>query len=98
MEITLETVFTQSEELSADLVASVGLRRKVVRLAGFATVSAALYGASMGAYHSTLQALISAVKVPLLFLLTLAVCLPSLHFLGLLLGSPVRFRQTLVGC
>jgi hypothetical protein len=52
----------------------------------------------MGLYHPEqpiLQAAASAVKVPALFLLTLAICLPTLHFVGLLFGSPVQFGQSL---
>ena len=38
-------------------------------------VSLAVYGAVLGASHSVGQALSSAVKLPLLFLITLAICL-----------------------
>ena len=48
----------------------------------------------MGMSHSLTQALISAVKVPLLLGVTLAICLPTLHFVGLLFGSTMRFGQT----
>lgn len=94
MQVTVETVFTHSQEFCAELVAQVETRRKLLRLAVYATLSAALYGGTMGLNHSYDQAALSAVKVPVLFLLTLAICLPSLHFLGLLFGSTVRFGQT----
>jgi hypothetical protein len=96
MDITLESIFTHRKELCDDLVEFVGLRQKLVRLAVMATTSAAIYGATMGCYHSGFQAAASAVKTPLLFLLTLLVCLPALHFVGLLFGSRVRFSQTAV--
>jgi len=51
----------------------------------------AIYGAVMGASHSILQALSSAVKLPILFIVTLIICTPSLYFFNLLFGS----RQTL---
>ena len=70
------------------------MRQKLWRLAVYATVSAGLYGITMGSYHSATLAVVSAVKVPDLFLLTLAICLPTLHFIGLLFGSPVRFGQS----
>src|SRR5262249_7137880 len=54
------------------------------------------YGLTMGLYHSPLQGIVSAVKVPALFLLTLAICLPTLHFIGLLFGSAIRLGQSLV--
>lgn len=49
----------------------------------------------MGLKHSLLQAACSAVKVFGLFGLTLAICLPTLHFIGLLFGARVRLGQTL---
>ncbi len=51
----------------------------------------AAYGAVMGAAHSPAQALASMFKLPVLFLVTLVICTPSLYFFNLLFGS----RQTL---
>ncbi len=39
----------------------------------------ALFGAVIGSDHSVWQALASSVKLPLLFLVTLLVCLPTLY-------------------
>lgn len=94
MEITSESIFTQSKELCDDLVSHIEMRRKLTRLAVYALVASAVYGVTMGAFHSWQQALASAIKVPMLFLLTLVTCLPTLHFVGLLFGSPVRFSQS----
>jgi len=55
----------------------------------------ALYGAVMGSSHSVLQALSSAIKLPLLFLATLAVCAPTLYFLNVLYGSPQTLTQSI---
>jgi hypothetical protein len=52
-------------------------------------------GAVLGASSSVLQALSSAVKLPLLFLLTLAICLPTLYLFNLVFGSRLRVSQTL---
>lgn len=94
MKITLESVFSQSRDLCEDLVTQVHTRQQLLTLVGYAVLSGAFYGATMGIHHSPLQALASAAKVPILFLLTLAICLPSLHFLGLLFGATIRFEQT----
>jgi len=94
MQVTVESVFTERRELCDELVTYAGMRQKLWRLAVYATASAGLYGVTMGSYHSAAQAAVSAVKVPALFLLTLAICLPTLHFIGLLFGSPVRFGQS----
>ena len=98
MDITAESIFTQSRELCDDLVERRETHRKLLRLALYALASSSLYGFTMGLYHPEqpmLQATASAAKVPVLFLLTLAICLPTLHFVGLLFGSPLRFGQSL---
>lgn len=53
-----------------------------------------IYGFMVGLGKEPLQALSSAIKVPILFLLTMAFCLPALYFFSLvLLGIPLRFIQ-----
>jgi hypothetical protein len=55
----------------------------------------ALYGAVMGSSNSALQALCSAIKLPILFLITLVICLPTLYFFNLFFGSRLTLPQTL---
>lgn len=55
----------------------------------------ALYGAVMGSSNSALQALSSAIKLPILFLITLVICLPTLYFFNLFFGSRLTLPQTL---
>jgi len=55
-----------------------------------------LYGFTVGLSHSFLQALSTAVKMPLLFLSTMFFCLPALYFFSLaLLGTPLKMIQVL---
>jgi hypothetical protein len=54
-----------------------------------------IYGAVMGSFHSLWQTISSAFKLPILFLATLFVCVPSLYFFGLLFGSRQSLRQNL---
>ena len=54
----------------------------------------ALFGIVLGMSHSWMQALMSAVKLPMLFLVTLLICLPTLYFFNLLYGSQLTFQQT----
>ncbi len=49
----------------------------------------------MGSSNSALQALTSAIKLPILFLITLVICLPTLYFFNLLFGSKLTLPQTL---
>lgn len=52
------------------------------------------YGFVIGLPHSILQAVSSAVKMPLLFLVTMAFCLPALYFFSLaLLGTTLSIIQ-----
>jgi hypothetical protein len=92
----VESVFTHRKELCDDVIEFVALRRKLVWLAFIAITSASLYGATMGLFHSGLQAEASVVKTPTLFLLTLLICFLALHFVGLLFGSRLRFNQSAV--
>lgn len=96
MKITAESIFSETTPLCDDVLGNVEIRRKIVRLACYAIFTSALYGFTMGLHHSPLQALSSALKVPALFLLTLSICLSTLHFIGLLFGSRVAFSHTVV--
>ncbi len=53
----------------------------------------AIYGAVMGAAHSPQQAVASFFKLPILFLMTLIICTPSLYFFNMLFGSKQRLSQ-----
>jgi hypothetical protein len=54
----------------------------------------ALYGLVLGQSNSWQQAVASAIKLPVLFLVTLMICLPTLYFFNLLYGSQLTFAQT----
>ncbi|MCY1137480.1 hypothetical protein OWR29_05670 [Actinoplanes sp. Pm04-4] len=73
--------------------------RELPRLAGQMLVSSvvalAVYGAVLGSFHSVLMALTSAVKLPLLFMVTLAICLPTLYLFNLVFGARLSIRQSL---
>ncbi|AGL14053.1 hypothetical protein [Actinoplanes sp. N902-109] len=73
--------------------------RELPRLTGQMLISAVLalacYGAVLGSFHSVLMALTSAVKLPLLFLVTLAICLPTLYLFNLVFGARLSVRQSL---
>src|SRR4051794_23520115 len=62
---------------------------------GSSVIALACYGAVLGSFHSALMALTSAVKLPLLFLATLAICLPTLYLFNLVFGARLSVRQSL---
>ena len=53
----------------------------------------ALYGMVMGSTHSLWQVLSSATKLPLMFLSTLVISLPTLYFFNLIFGSNQSLTQ-----
>ncbi|MBC6419354.1 MAG: actin-binding WH2 domain-containing protein [Prochloron sp. SP5CPC1] len=55
---------------------------------------ASIYGFVMGLGNGPLQAFFSCLKLPLLFLLTAIICIPSLYTFNVLLGQRFRFVQT----
>ena len=60
----------------------------IIALSGF-------HGLIMGTSSGILQMLSSAVKVPVLYLLTLVVCYPVLYVVNVIMGSRLSFLQTL---
>lgn len=64
-------------------------------LALVSVVLLAVYGGSMGLFSDPLQAVYSAIKLPLLFLGTLAICYFPLYFLTVLIGAELGILRTL---
>jgi hypothetical protein len=58
-------------------------------------IALAVYGAVLGSFHSVQMTLTSAVKLPVLFLITLAICLPTLYLFNLVFGARLSIRQSL---
>jgi hypothetical protein len=76
----------------------VGLDNKIFSLLIASSTFFAVYGAIIGAsdrYHSFLQAMSSAVKLPALYLMTLGICFPTLYFFSILFGDKKSFGQYL---
>ena len=69
--------------------------RKIVSLLISSSLFLALYGAIIGSTHSILQTISSSIKLPALYLLTLLICLPTLYFMDVVLGSKRTFGQYL---
>ena len=74
--------------------ADVGVPDKSARLAYASFCFLFVYGFVTGWAHSPLQALYSGLKMPILFLTTMAFCLPALYFFSLaVLGTRLGFWQ-----
>ncbi len=71
------------------------LPNKIISLLVCSSLFIAAYGAIIGAYHSWMQALSSAIKLPALYLVTLLICIPTLFFANIIFGSKRSFAQHL---
>jgi hypothetical protein len=89
----IEAILRNRYRYFAEVRDGVDLGAKLRAMLGASFVFLALYGAVIGSQHSVLQALSSAVKLPALFLVTLLVCLPTLHFFNVLYGAGLSIRQ-----
>ncbi|MDB9527042.1 actin-binding WH2 domain-containing protein [Oscillatoria sp. CS-180] len=69
------------------------LESKIVSLIVASSLFFAIYGAIVGASSGWQQMLLSTVKLPALYLLTLLICLPTLYFFDILFGSQANFKQ-----
>jgi hypothetical protein len=93
MKLTIESIFKDSNILCKEIAEEQGMYHKTTLLIIFIFCGSALYGFTMGLQHSPLQAAASSIKVFVLFFFTLIVCLPTLHFIGLLFGVKTKFAQ-----
>lgn len=73
--------------------AALAKRTRALLFASFALM--AVYGAFMGAFGGAPQALSSAIKLPLLFVFTGAICFPTLYILNQFAGAKVTAAQYL---
>jgi hypothetical protein len=71
------------------------LENKIVALLISSSAFFALYGAIIGSFSGGLQMVASAIKLPALYLITLAICLPTLYFFDVITGSRRSFGQYL---
>jgi hypothetical protein len=87
----IETILRDRSSFFAAIRDNVDLWSKIEAMLISCVSFFAIYGVVMGASHSPLQSIVSLTKLPLLFIVTLIICAPSLYFFNLLFGS----RQTL---
>ena len=70
------------------------IKSKVLSLAASSALFLLIYGFVLGLAHSFWQALATAVKMPILFMATMAFCLPALYFFSLaLLSTRLKMLQ-----
>jgi hypothetical protein len=103
MEDTMKNLFTimpeflrNPDEFFRSIQRNEEVNSKAWTLSLVSLFSFLMYGFMVGLAKEPLQAVSSAIKLPILFLSTMAFCLPALYFFSLtLLGTPLRFMQVL---
>ena len=91
----VERIMRDRDGIWRQVVAEHQLGRMTLRMFATSVVSLAIYGAVLGASHSPMQAGSSAVKLPLLFIATLAICLPTLYLFNLIFGARLTMMQAI---
>src|SRR3989441_11729549 len=91
----LTQILSDRDRFFSEVVEGEGLHSKLVHALWTLIGLSALYGAAAGAYASPAQSVSAAIKLPLLFLGTLAICFPGFFVIQVLVGSRLRFSQVL---
>ena len=90
-----ETILRSRKEFFNEIRDGIDLPVKIRAMLISGIAFLALYGAVIGSSLNILQALSSAIKLPMLFLLTSAICLPTLYFFNILFGGKQSLSQNL---
>jgi len=91
----LMQLLSDRERFFTEVVEGAGLSGKLAYALGTLLALCALYGAAAGAYAGPAQATSAAIKLPLLFLGTLAICFPGFFIIQVLVGSRLKLPQVL---
>lgn len=91
--LVIERILRDRQSIWQQIVEERDLNRLTGNMLASSAVALACYGVVLGAFHGVLMALTSAVKLPLLFLVTLAICLPTLYLFNLVFGARLSVRQ-----
>ncbi|HET6530307.1 MAG TPA: hypothetical protein VFH03_06770 [Actinoplanes sp.] len=93
--LVIERILRDRQGIWQQVVDDRDLGRLTGRMVVSSVIALACYGAVLGSFHSVAMALTSAVKLPLLFIVTLAICLPTLYLFNLVFGARLSVRQSL---
>jgi len=93
--VFLAQILSDRERFFTEVAEGEGLRSKLAYALWTLIGLSALYGAAAGAYAGPIQAVSAAIKLPFLFLGTLAICFPGFFVIQVLVGSRLRLSQVL---
>ena len=92
----VETILRDRHQFFREIGEGVNLPEKTRAMLISTSAFLAAYGAVLGSTHSLWQAVSAAVKLPVLFLVTLIICIPALYIFSVLFGSNQRLHQSIV--
>ncbi|BAQ66057.1 hypothetical protein [Geminocystis sp. NIES-3709] len=90
---TVISLLSDRQQFLTEIHDRVKLKSKISSLLLSSFCLFAIYGAIIGTFHSPLQAISSAIKLPALYLITLLVCLPTLYIFNALFGAKQTITQ-----
>jgi hypothetical protein len=98
----IDAILRRREDFFAEIFAGQNLRARLRMFVLTVALLSCVYGMTMGASSFTggfqrgiFQMISAGIKVPALYLLTVAVCFPALFIVLVLMGSKLSFSQTL---
>lgn len=94
--IVLVSLLRDRQNFLGEISQGIRLQNKSVSLLVSSSIFFAIYGAIIGSSNGWIQALSSAIKLPIFYLLTLIICFPTLFFFNVLFGSRSTFQQHFV--
>ncbi|GMW01943.1 MAG: hypothetical protein AMXMBFR84_30790 [Candidatus Hydrogenedentota bacterium] len=91
----LDGILRNRDDYFQSIFRNESVGRQILVLVVIVVLLSGFHGLVMGLSTGWLQMLVSAVKVPSLYLITLAVCYPVLYVVNVIMGSHLGFLQTL---
>jgi hypothetical protein len=93
--LVIERILRDRDGIWRQVVEERDLKALTMQMFLTSAVGLACYGIVLGASHSFAQAVSSAIKLPLLFVATLAICLPTLYLFNLIFGARLSMMQAI---
>jgi len=90
---TVISLLRDRKEFLEEIYQGIRLKSKTTSLLISSSCFFAIYGGIIGAFHSPLQVISSAIKLSALYLITLLICLPTLYIFNVLFGSKQSIGQ-----
>jgi hypothetical protein len=93
--VITEEILRQPERFLLEINHGIAIREKMRAMLISSVVFFALFGALLGSTHSLWQTISSAIKLPLLFLITLLICAPALYIFSQLFNLRLQLSQSI---